>query len=201
MHEPQWEQIAGPLSRRRFLKAVGGVVALGVLPTACTDLPGPLQVPGSLQLKVLAPWEYAVLNAVASRVLGPHAAELIKAGEVNPAAFIDDAFSRIDPQVPDAVRPAIALIEYAPWPVLPKWGRFTRVFEDAQDRALASLETSRFPLFNLAHGGLKLLTAASFYSARASAKITGYDGTVWHASPDHAKALTYPASWPAPKEQ
>ncbi|MBI2060007.1 MAG: hypothetical protein HYT87_09580 [Nitrospirae bacterium] len=191
------ERAASILPRRGFLKLAGGAAVAGLLPTSCADLPRHLQVPPSRPLKVLKLWEYAFITAMTRRMLGRRPAEMIDAREVDPAVYLDDILPLLDPGIYEPLRYVFGLVEYFPWPILPKWGRFTRSSEEVQDRVLLDMQDSRSEVLRAAFTAFKLLSGPSFYAHPAAWKLMDYPGPPWRAPERHAESMRYPASWPA----
>ncbi|MBI2889167.1 MAG: hypothetical protein HYY13_00100 [Nitrospirae bacterium] len=194
------EAAAHHLSRRRFLLSGAVLAAAGAIPLRCARAPKDLRVPAGFTLKVLSAWEYALLIALARRMLGPRAAQLIDRRTVDPAAYLDETLSLVHPELHKPLHQAFAILEFSPWPILPKWERFTRSSTHVQDRVIQSLEGSRSEAKNAIYVACKLLTGPSFYAQPPSWVLPGYEGPPWQAPELQRQATMYPDTWPPPRE-
>lgn len=171
------------LDRRAFLRLAGAAAALGLLPVACGEGIAP-----GLELRRLSPRAYATFNAAASRIVGPRGAELIRAGAVDPA-LAADAFVDRNPALGASIGAALALLEWAPWPLVPKLLPFTALEGVAQDRVLDALMRSRIDLLRDVFKGVKSLAALVFYANPATRGLTGFPGPFGSAEVPIAAAM------------
>lgn len=191
-------RVAADLSRRRFLKISALAVGAGLVPTSCVDMPTHLGLPEGLELKVMDPWEYALVNAVARRMLGAKPAAMIDSREVDPARYLDETCALLDRSIFGRVRMAFGFLEYAPWPILPKFSRFTRASEEVQDRVLLDMQQSSLGIKKSIFVALKLLSGPAFYANAPAWRLMDYPGPPWNAPGRHALATQYPDAWPEP---
>jgi len=171
------------LDRRAFLRLTGAAAAFGLLPVACGEAVAP-----TVELQLLSPRAYAVFNAAATRIVGPRGAELIRGGEIDPA-LAADAFVARNPALGDTIEAALALLEWAPWPLVPKLRPFTALAGDAQDRVLDALMRSRIDLLRDVFKGVKSLAALVFYANPATRGLTGFPGPFGSAKVPIAAAM------------
>ncbi len=171
------------LDRRAFLRLAGTAAALGILPVACAGATDP--TPGLL---VFTPRAYATFNAAASRIVGPRGAELIRAREVDPARAADDFASR-NPSIAATLAAALAVLEWAPWPLVPKLRPFTSLDGSSQDHVLDALMRSRIDLFRDVFKGVKSLAVLMFYASPATRTLTGFPGPFGSAKVPIAAAM------------
>jgi hypothetical protein len=165
----------GGLERRAFLRLAGLGVAIGVLPSGCAGVPSALEPPGGVRLASLAPRSYAVLTAAAMRIVGPAGAALVADRTID-VGVLADAWLARKPALAAPLGQALAVLEWAPWPLLPKLGRFTAADAATQDRVLADCMTSGLELKRALFRGIKAITLLTFYGARESRPLTGYPG-------------------------
>lgn len=171
------------LDRRAFLRLVGVAAASGLLPVACLESAAPIP-----ELVVLSPRAYATFNAAASRIVGPRGAELIRTREVDPA-LAADAFAARNRAIAATLGAALALLEWAPWPFVPKLRPFTSLDGPAQDRALDALMRARIDVLRDVFKGVKSLATLTFYANPASRTLTGFPGPFGSARVPIAAAM------------
>lgn len=163
------------LTRRGFLvrsAGLGAALALGALAggSGCSGYDDLL---GGESPQVLAPREYAVLRAVAARMV-PGGAGHPGAAELGVAARVDRELSFHGGALAADVRDALRLIEW--WPLATRFARFTRLPESLQDAELAGHATSAAAFRRSAFSGLKFLVMFFHYTQDAAWVGTGYDG-------------------------
>ena len=179
-HEKAAVTASRPLARRKWLGSllvggtlavVGGAVALvrtgsyGVSPGARTAL------------RVLDPWQYVVLRAVARRIVAADRAQGVPSpDEVGVTEFIDDYLVEMRP---DLRRDFLRLLRYveqlAPFGS-GFTGRFTELDEGEQDEVLLGLEASRFDQLRAGFQALKSLVMMGYYRDVRTFSILGYGG-------------------------
>lgn len=163
------------LTRRGFLArsaGLGAALALGgvVGGSGCSGYEDRL---GGETPRVLAPREYAVLRAVAARLV-PGGAGHPGATELGVAARVDRELSFHGPALGADLRDALRLIEW--WPLPTRFARFTRLPESLQDAELAGHASSHAAFRRSAFSGLKFLVMFFHYTQDAAWVGTGYDG-------------------------
>ena len=184
---PRADSVASALSaldRRAFLRLSGALIAAGSAPLGCLSAKserGPNGV-----LAQLTPRTYAVFQAAAERLLGPGPAELVHRGVVNPAEIADRWLARL-PELAPPLRAGLLVLEFAPFPVLPKLRPFTALSPAAQDAVLAHLMGSSLDWKRTLFKGIKSFACLTFYSAAPSRALTGYPGPF--GGPDGAEAI------------
>lgn len=163
------------LTRRGFLvrsAGLGAALALGGL-AAGTGCSGYEDLLGDDAPAVLAPREYAVLRAVADRMV-PGGAGQPGAGELGVAARVDRELAFHGPVLRGDVRDALRLFEW--WPLPVRFARFTRLPDALRDAELTAHATSHVAFRRSAFSGLKFLVMFFHYTQDAAWAGTGYDG-------------------------
>ncbi|HKE10859.1 MAG TPA: hypothetical protein VKE73_04740 [Myxococcota bacterium] len=161
------------LDRRAFLRLAGALIAAGSGPLGCHSANSERGPKGGLEQ--LTPRTYAVFQAAAERVLGPGPAELVHRGVVNPAEIADRWLARL-PELAPPLRAGLLVLEFAPFPLLPKLRPFTALPPSAQDAVLADLMGSSLDWKRTLFKGIKSFACLTFYSAAPSRALTGYPG-------------------------
>jgi hypothetical protein len=171
---------AGAVNRRKWLgslliggtlAALGGAVAVvrtgnyGVSPDARTAL------------RVLVPWQYVVVRAVARRmVAADHTQGVPSPDEVGVAEFIDGYLVEMRPALRrDCLRLLRYVEQLAPFGS-GFAGRFTELSPSEQDEVLAGLEASRFDQLRAGFQALKSLVMMGYYRDDRTFSILGYGG-------------------------
>jgi Gluconate 2-dehydrogenase subunit 3 len=178
------ERAAGPpdigIPRRKWLgslliggtlAALGGTVAL--FRTAGYDA---LPVKASA-LRVLSPWHYAVVRAVARRMVAADRAEGVPSpDEVGVAEFVDGYLVEMRPALRRDVFRLLRYIEQlAPLGSGYK-DRFTDLAPNDQDEVLGALEASRFDQLRAGFQAMKGLVMMGYYRDARTFSILGYGG-------------------------
>jgi hypothetical protein len=173
---------AGKLDRRKFLKRglIGGglLIAAGTLPFAFRTTAVVRRPRRPLQL--LGIEEYAVLDAVAARIVPgdnpgkpwPSAYDLDCAGK------IDALMATVHPDVGADFRRLLRLIEsgFLGTLIAGSPRPFTRAAPHEQDARLEAWRRSRFALLRSGYQAVKRLALASYYSSPESYPLVGYPG-------------------------
>ena len=166
-------RVLSALDRRAFLRLAGALIAAGSGPVGCHSAHSERAPDGGLVQ--LTPRTYAVFQAAAERVLGPGPAELVHRGVVNPAGIADRWLARL-PELAPPLRAGLLVLEFAPFPLLPKLRPFTALPPSAQDAVLADLMGSSLDWKRTLFKGIKSFACLTFYSAAPSHALTGYPG-------------------------
>jgi len=130
------------------------------------------------RLRVLAPWQYIVLAAVARRIAAPDVDDgsVPTADDVDVAGFLDGYLRNL----PEAVRRdflrLLAFVEHLAPLGCKLASRFTRLSPGDQDRVLSALESSSEGLLRGGFDGLKALVFMGYYRDARTWKIPGYAG-------------------------
>jgi hypothetical protein len=177
--------------RRDFLKkgllgalllAVGGGTAIALWPTRRAA-----RAPGNL--KVFTAQEYAILAAVARRVVAA------REGDPSPDAIdvagrADAAIALAHPSVQKELKQLLHLFENGLTGLFTgsSFAPFTASSGRAQDARLAAWATSRVALFRTGYQAMKRLTAACYWSHPDTWKAIGYPGPPDLGIPDEAFA-------------
>ncbi|OGQ12024.1 MAG: hypothetical protein A2138_21560 [Deltaproteobacteria bacterium RBG_16_71_12] len=160
------------MKRRGFLKLgiVGGVV-LAAGGTTIALLPGDRSVRPRTPLAALTDAQFAVLAAVAARVMARTTAD-----PVTIAHSVDSALRFAPPEVQHDLGLALGLLDNALVALIT--GRrpapFTQLDEAAQDAAFHAWGGSRLALLRSAYQGLRKLCLAAHYATPAAAAALGY---------------------------
>lgn len=163
------------LDRRRFLKrTAGGIALLGLgslLPAGCTRYPKP-----PMRLQLLDPREYAIVNAVAERLLGAAGAIGSETDQIDVGANVDAVVAAWDDDAQGQLRTMLRVFEHGTYLFDLRRKRFTRLTAAEQDQYLAGWMNSTLGVRRVVFRALKLLVAAGFYSEPRSWTHIGYDG-------------------------
>lgn len=162
------------LDRRGFLRLLAGAAGAGLLPVACSDAPEGRAPPDGVELALLSPRSYAVLNAAAARIAGPRGAALVHAGALDPAR-VADRFLADSPELAAPLAQALLGLEFAVWPLLGKLRPFTSLDDPERDAILQELMRSRLELKRMAFQGLRSVSLLGFYGALAEQRPAGFD--------------------------
>lgn len=163
------------LTRRGFLlrsAGLGAALALGGL-AAGSGCSGYEELLAGETPRVLEPREYAVLRAVAARMV-PGGPGHPGAEALGVAARVDRELDFHGPVLRADVRDALRLVEW--WPLPTRFARFTRLPAPLQDAELAALAGSSLAFRRSAFNGLKFLIMFFHYTQDAAWAGTGYDG-------------------------
>lgn len=169
------ERALAALDRRGFLRLAGGVAALGLLPAGCDGMPAELLPPPGGALRTLSTRGYATFQAFSLRLVGPALAASIGRRELDPGAAADAWLARL-PALGPVVGQGLALLEWAPWPLLPKLRPFTALDGPSQDRVIEDLLRSRVDLKRDLYKGLKSLVTLGVYAQPAARVQLGHPG-------------------------
>jgi hypothetical protein len=162
------------LTRRGFLvrsAGVGAALAFGGL--AGAGCSGYEDLLGGETPQVLAPREYAVLRAVAARMV-PGGPGHPGANALHVAARVDRELAFHGAPLREDVRDALRLVEW--WPLPTRFARFTRLPEAIQEAELGAFAGSTRAFRRSAFSGLKFLVMFFYYTQDAAWAGTGYDG-------------------------
>ncbi|MBK8999658.1 MAG: gluconate 2-dehydrogenase subunit 3 family protein [Myxococcales bacterium] len=142
--------------------AIGGGVAL--------VRGGNYTLPKDLQLQSLAPWQWAVFEAVGARILAPESAAV--------GLFADGYVAGLAERDRDDLMGLLAYVEHLA-PIAAGFGpRFTQLAPAEQDRVLELLEASSIGLLRGGFQALKALCLMAHYRSDAAFAALGYGGPV-----------------------
>ncbi len=167
------------VSRRRALATVGAALLAASTTVAIVRTRG-YDVPKEVadRLRVLSPWQYVVLAAVARRIAAPDVEDgsVPTTDDVGVVEFVDGYLEKL----PDAMRRdflrLLAFVEHLA-PVGCKFAsRFSRLGAADQDRVLAWLESNSEGLLRGGFDGLKSSVFMGYYRDPRTWKIIGYAG-------------------------
>ena len=184
-----------PPSRRAFVgRLLRGGVALGVLggvsAIAAVRTGGYAVDPArARRLRFLAPWQLAVVDAVAARMcLADVAYDAPGApptpAEVEVGLFVDAFFADCAPAQQRDGRALLGFVEHA-WPLAcGRVRRFTALDDRARDAVLTQMESSSLDLVRGAFASLKSLLFMGYYRDPRTWGVVGYDGPLVNRPPD-----------------
>jgi len=183
MNRPPESAAARPgsaMSRRKWLRSllIGGTLAALGGAVALFRASGYEALPSSAgNLRVLAPWQYAVVRAVARRMVASDRAEGAPSpDDVGVAEFVDDYLLGMRAALRRDVFRLLAYIEQlAPIGAGYKQ-RFTELLPDEQDEVLLALEASRFDQLRAGFQAMKSLVMMGYYRDARTFSILGYGG-------------------------
>ena len=153
------------------LAALGGAVALfrtagyEALPEKAT------------KLRALALWQYAVVRAVARRMVAADRAEGVPSpDEVGVAEFVDGYLVEMRPALRRDLFHMLRYVEQLAPLGSGFAGRFTDLLPDEQDAVLGALEASRFDQLRAGFQAMKSLVMMGYYRDPRTFSILGYGG-------------------------
>lgn len=183
-----------PIDRRRFLKrSASGMVLLSVgslLPAGCSRYPKPVA-----PLRVFDPREYAILNALAERLLGVEGAIGAGTSQIDVGANVDGFVVNWDTEAQRQLRTMLRVFEHGTYLFDLRRKRFTRLTASKQDEYLAGWMNSTLGVRRVIFRALKLLVAAGFYREPRAWTPIGYDGP-WIGRVDASARLSPEAATP-----
>lgn len=167
------------VSRRRALQAafaalLAASTTVAVVRTRGYDVPKDV----AERLRVLSPWQYVVLAAIARRIAAPDVDDgsVPTTDEVDVAGFLDGYLEKLpDPLRRDFLR-LLAFVEHLAPVACKLASRFSRLGAADQDRVLAWLESNREGLLRGGFDGLKSSVFMGYYRDPRTWKIVGYAG-------------------------
>ena len=171
---------APPISRRKLLAGVGGVLlgasaVVGYLRTSGYAVPD--EIAGALVS--LEPWEYTLLQHAARRICAPDRPgdpSIPSADDTDVAGFADAYIATMPADLRSDLKKLIALVEHLAPLATGHRARFTKLDPGAQDRVLASLESNDVMLLRGGFAGLKSLIFMGYYRDPRTWRMLGYDG-------------------------
>ena len=169
------------MKRRGFLKlGILGSALLAVAGTGIALIPGDRSARPRAPLMVLSDAQFAVLVALAARVLARTTAD-----PMTVAHAVDSTLRHAPPEVQKDLGLALGLLDNALVALLT--GRkpvpFTQLSEQAQDAALHAWGDSRLALLRSAYQGLRKLCLAAHYATPAAAAAVGYTPSIAKPEP------------------
>jgi hypothetical protein len=162
------------------LLAIGGGTVVGLRST-CSS------APSKEGLKVFSAHEYAILAALARRVIAAREGDP-STDDVDVALRADQAMSLAHPSVQKELKQLLHLFENGLTGVFSgsSFAPFTASSKRAQDARLRAWSTSRVALFRTGYQAMKRLTAACYWSSPLTWKSAGYPGPPELGIPDEA---------------
>jgi len=169
------ELCGAPVNRRRFLKgSLSGLALLGVgslIPAGCKTYPKP-----GVPLQFFDGREYAIMNAVAARLIGAPQRVGSGADHVDVAARVDGIVATWDAESRAQLRTMLRVFEHGTYLFDLQRKRFTRLAVTAQDEYLGGWMNSTLGARRIVFRALKALATTGFYSDPRAWRRLGYDG-------------------------
>jgi hypothetical protein len=168
------------LGRRKWLQSlvIGGVLSAfgGAVALVRTGGYG-VDAATSGRLRVLAPWQYAVVRDVARRMLAADRSEGVpSADDVGVAEFVDGYLADMRPSLRrDLLRFLRFVEQLAPLGSV-SFHRFTELAPIDQDEVLSALEASHIDALRAGFQALKSLVMMGYYRDPRTFAILGYRG-------------------------
>jgi hypothetical protein len=166
------------ITRRQLLRSsVAGAALLtgvGLLVPLVERRGGPADAPSDL--KVLSPTEWAVVEAVAARILASDGGEGPDAQAAEAGRFADRYLAGLDAGLRQDVRALLLLIEYGAGPLALRPRRFTRLSAASQDAILRDWEQSALALRRQGFQALKTLCLFAYWRLDGAWPEIGYTG-------------------------
>lgn len=162
------------LDRRGFLAwaGVGAAGAAGGVLVRARANDDALPDAVARELRLLAPWEFRVAQAVGARIVAPEHAEV--------ARTVDATLAALPPADQRDVRRLLAVVEHGAPLGAGRWRRFTALEAAGQDAVLRSLERSPSASLRGGFGILKALAYLALYQDPRTWPALGYTGPVIH---------------------
>lgn len=138
------------------------------------------------KLVTLLPWQFVVVDQIASRMVSSDAPEdrtIPSARDAGVAEYIDGYLAGMSQATRGDLLTMIRYIEHLAPVAVGYRHRFTALSGDEQDEVLRSLESSRFSLLRAGFEGLKSLVMMGYYRDPRTWKILGYRGPFLEVSP------------------
>lgn len=148
------------------LFAVAGGGAMAALRASGYSVPRDV----AKSLRVLAPWQFAVINAIGRRVLDPVSADV--------GLFADRYLEGLAASDRDDLLGLLGYVEHLAPFLHGSAQRFTHLLPADQDRVLAGLEQSDVGLLRGGFQALKALAAMAYYRQESAFAPLGYGGPV-----------------------
>ena len=171
-----WRALLGErMDRRRFLKgSVSGVLLLGagsLLPAGCKSYPKP-----AVPLRFFNAREYAIMNAVAERLLGVAGHIGSAAAQIDVAAHVDAHVAEWEADSQRQLRTMLRVFEHGTYLFDLRRQRFTRLDAPQQDQYLSGWMNSTLGARRLVFRALKSLAAMGFFEDPRTWARLHYDG-------------------------
>lgn len=166
------------LTRRQLLRtSIAGAAVLsgaGLLVPYLSRRNGPVSAP--TDLRILSATEWAVVEAVASRVLAADGPDALPPERAEAGRFADRYLAGLDEALRRDVRALLLLIEYGAGPMSLRPRRFTQLSAVERDAVLHDWETSALALRRQGFQALKTLCLFAYWRLDATWPLLGYTG-------------------------
>jgi hypothetical protein len=168
------------IGRRKWLQSliIGGVVSAFGGAVALVRAGGyDVDVATSARLRVLAPWQYAVVRHIARRMLAADRSDDVpSADDVGVAEFVDAYLADMRPALRRDLLWFLRFVEQlAPFGSA-SLHRFTALAPADQDEVLSALETSHVDRLRVGFQAIKSLVMMGYYRDPRTFAILGYRG-------------------------
>ncbi len=172
------------ITRRKALASIGGALLAGATTLAIVRTRGyEIAAERAARLRVLSPWQFVVLSAIARRIAAPDVEDgsVPTIDDVYAVAFLDVYLAKLpSPLRRDFLR-LVAFVEHLA-PLLSSLGakkmssRFSRLGAADQDRVLLWIESNDSGLLRGGFDGLKSCVFMGYYRDARTWKILSYAG-------------------------
>jgi hypothetical protein len=152
------------------LAAVGGAVAM--VRTSSYEAPSS----GVASLRVLAPWQFLVVRAVARRMVAADRDGALSPDDAAVAEFIDGYLVEMNSSLRRDFLRLLGYTEHLAPLASGHWRRFTDLAPRDQDDVLGALESSRFDQLRAGFQALKSIIVMGYYRDPRTFAILGYGG-------------------------
>ena len=179
MDVPQPQAAPGTLSRRSLIKRGllgGALLAAGGAGFLALRGGAPVSLPPD-GLLVFTPAQFAVLDAVARRMVRPRPG-WPTVDQIGVARAADRIAARVEPSAQKELRQLLGLFEngLAGFLFGGRTRPFTRLDGEEQDRVLAEWRDSRLAVRRTGHAALRTLVLAGYYQSPSVWPAVGYSG-------------------------
>ncbi len=166
-------------TRRDVLRAA--IAAAAVLGGSAIALvrTGGYDTPPGLELAVLSPWQFVVVQHAARRIAAPDRPgdpAVPAVDDLGVPEFVDGWLARLPRRTRRDLRRFLAYLEHLAPLSAGLVTRFTRLSPADQDRVLAGLEASSSDLLRAGFDGLRALVFLGYYRHPRTWRLIGYDG-------------------------
>jgi hypothetical protein len=168
----------GTVSRRKWLGSllIGGALAAvgGAVAMVRTSS---YEAPAAANLKVLAPWQFVVVRAVARRIVAADRDDgVLSPDDAGVAEFVDGYLDAMRPALRRDFLRLLGYTEHVAPLASGYFQRFTDLSPPHQDDVLRALEASRFDQLRAGFQALKSIVVMGYYRDPRTFAILGYGG-------------------------
>jgi hypothetical protein len=169
----------GTVTRRKWLGSllIGGALAaasgaVAMVRTSSYEAPSV----AATSLRVLAPWQFVVVRAVARRMVAADRGDVLSPDDAAVAEFIDGYLVEMHPSLRRDFLRLLGYTEHVAPLASGHLRRFTELAPRDQDDVLGALESSRFDQLRAGFQALKSIIVMGYYRDPRTFAILGYGG-------------------------